>query len=40
VNRNSGKVLDVSGRSTADGGNVIQWTDNGGSNQQWSLVQV
>ncbi|MBF8191472.1 RICIN domain-containing protein [Nonomuraea sp. K274] len=28
VNRHSGKVLDVSGASTADGGDVIQWTRN------------
>jgi hypothetical protein len=40
VNRNSGKVLDVNGKSTADGGDVIQWSDNGGTNQQWQLVQV
>jgi hypothetical protein len=26
--------------STADGASVIQWDDNGGNNQQWSLVQV
>ncbi len=40
VNRNSGKVLDVSGGSTADGGDVIQWTNNGGTNQQWTLIDA
>lgn len=37
TNRNSGKVVDVSASSTADGGNVLQWTWNGGANQQWSF---
>jgi hypothetical protein len=40
VNRNSGKRLDVSQASTADGGDVIQWTDNNGPNQQWRFVDV
>ncbi|GCF10950.1 RICIN domain-containing protein [Dictyobacter arantiisoli] len=40
VNRNSGKVLDVSGASTANGANVIQWTDSGATNQQWSIIAV
>ncbi|MER7835973.1 alpha-L-fucosidase [Streptomyces sp. NPDC096040] len=38
VNRKSGKVLDVSDGSTADGAAVIQWPWNGGANQQWKLV--
>jgi len=38
--RHSGKVADVSGHSTADGGDVIQWTDNNSANQQWSVVDV
>ncbi|WP_220213455.1 alpha-L-fucosidase [Streptomyces shenzhenensis] len=38
VNRNSGKVMDVSGGSTADGGSVIQWPWTGGTNQQWKLT--
>jgi subtilisin family serine protease len=38
INRNSGKCLDVSNNSTADGANVDQWTSNGGQNQQWSFV--
>ncbi|GAB6988147.1 RICIN domain-containing protein [Paenibacillus pini] len=40
VNRNSGLVLDVSGQSTLDGGNVIQYTDNGGWNQHWKFVSI
>ncbi|GAA2630073.1 alpha-L-fucosidase [Streptomyces vastus] len=38
VNRKSGKVLDVSGASTADGAAVIQWPWTGGTNQQWKLL--
>ncbi|WP_405577736.1 alpha-L-fucosidase [Streptomyces sp. NBC_01092] len=38
VNRKSGKVLDVSGASTADGGAAIQWPWGGGTNQQWTLL--
>ncbi|MEU7872860.1 RICIN domain-containing protein [Dactylosporangium sp. NPDC049140] len=38
VNRNSGKVLDVSGASTADGAKAIQWPWTGGANQQWTLL--
>ncbi len=38
VNRNSGKVLDVSGASGADGGAVIQWPWSGAVNQQWKLL--
>ena len=37
VNRRSGKVLDVSGGSTADGAKAIQWTWTGAANQQWQL---
>ncbi|MBC9909764.1 M57 family metalloprotease [Chitinophaga varians] len=33
----SGKVLDVHGASTEDGGRVVQWGWNGGNNQQWSF---
>ena len=40
VNRNSGKVLDVAARSTANGARVQQWADNGGANQQWQLIDV
>src|SRR3982751_5220267 len=38
--RHSGKVLDVSGASTADGGAIVQWTDNNATNQQFSLQDV
>ncbi|MCX5388589.1 RICIN domain-containing protein [Streptomyces sp. NBC_00094] len=37
VNQHSGKVLDVSGVSSADGADVIQWPWNGGDNQRWSV---
>jgi hypothetical protein len=40
VNRKSGKVMDVSGASTADKANVQQWTSNGGTNQQWTLTSL
>lgn len=38
VNRNSGKALDVSGASTADGAVVEQWSRHDGANQQWQFV--
>ncbi|MDX6357794.1 MAG: hypothetical protein QOH37_848, partial [Nocardioidaceae bacterium] len=38
VNRNSGKALDVSGTSTADGAVIHQWTRHDGANQQWQFV--
>jgi hypothetical protein len=38
VNRNSGKAMDVSGVSTADGAAVQQWTRHDGDNQQWQFV--
>ncbi|MBA2394871.1 MAG: RICIN domain-containing protein [Ktedonobacteraceae bacterium] len=38
VNRNSGKVLDVSGGSTANGAGVIQYMSHSSTNQQWSIV--
>ncbi|MBC8084481.1 MAG: cellulase family glycosylhydrolase [Hymenobacter sp.] len=37
VARHSGKVLDVAGRSTADGAAVAQYPYGGGTNQQWSV---
>ena len=40
INRNSGKALEVQGASTADGANIVQYDDWGGTNQQWQLVQV
>jgi len=38
VNRNSGKVLDVSGASTADGARIVQWPWTGGANQRWTVL--
>jgi hypothetical protein len=40
VNRASGKVLTVSGASTADGAAVVQQADNGSTSQQWTLVDL
>jgi hypothetical protein len=37
VSVRSGKVADVAGGSGADGAAVIQWTDNGATNQQWAF---
>ncbi|HEY7417662.1 MAG TPA: RICIN domain-containing protein, partial [Ktedonobacteraceae bacterium] len=38
VNRNSGKVLDVSGASTANGASIVQSTENGATSQEWQLI--
>ncbi|KOV82595.1 alpha-L-arabinofuranosidase [Nocardia sp. NRRL S-836] len=38
VNRNSGKAVDVSGSSTADGAAITQWSRHDGANQQWQFV--
>jgi len=38
VNRGSGKVLDVSGVSTADGAQLQQWSRTNGNNQQFQFV--
>ena len=35
----SGKALDAVGAGTADGTLIDQWTDNGGTNQQWTLTR-
>ncbi|WP_239093947.1 family 43 glycosylhydrolase, partial [Micromonospora andamanensis] len=40
INRNSNKAMEVQNASTADGGNIVQYDDWGGANQQWQLVQV
>lgn len=37
---NSCKVLDVSGASTVDGAQVIQYEWRGGDNQKWSLIPL
>ncbi|MFE9017164.1 RICIN domain-containing protein [Streptomyces sp. NPDC007808] len=38
VNRGSGKALDVSGASTADGAGVAQWARHDGANQRFQFV--
>ncbi|WP_211748209.1 RICIN domain-containing protein [Paenibacillus sp. Marseille-Q4541] len=40
VNKNSGKVMDVKGAYLDDSASVIQYTDNGGTNQQWQFVDM
>jgi hypothetical protein len=37
ASHDSGLVADVYGASTSDGAQVVQWTANGGPNQQWQL---
>jgi endoglucanase len=37
TNVNSGKVIDVTGQSTANSAEVKQWTWNGGANQKWAF---
>jgi hypothetical protein len=36
----SGLVMDVNGGSTADGAKVVQWSNHGGTNQQWTVHSV
>jgi parallel beta-helix repeat protein len=38
INRRSGLYLDVTGASKTEGAQLIQWSPNGGANQQFSLV--
>lgn len=40
INYSSGKAVDVAGKSEVDGANVLSWTDNGGTNQQFTLSDV
>jgi alpha-L-fucosidase len=40
VNVRTGWCADISGGSTADGANVIQWPVAGGANQDWQLVAL
>ncbi|WP_084714244.1 RICIN domain-containing protein [Streptacidiphilus rugosus] len=40
VNSKSGLAMDASGQGTADGTPIIQWTRNGGANQEWKLAQA
>jgi hypothetical protein len=37
-NRNSGKVLAVSGMSRADAAQVTQWSDNGTADHLWRFI--
>ena len=37
INRNSQKALGVSGDATNNGAEVIQWSDNGKTSQQWKI---
>ncbi len=37
INVNSGKALEVHGSSTANGGEVDQWTPNGTATQDWNV---
>ncbi|MFG2133555.1 RICIN domain-containing protein [Streptomyces sp. NPDC048751] len=39
-NVNSSMLMDVSSGSTANGAKIIQWSSNGGANQQWTLTRV
>lgn len=40
VSPNDGQNVDVQYASTANGAPVIEWANNGGTNQQWQLVPV
>ena len=37
---NAAKYLDIYEKKTADGTNVVQWTYNGGANQQWQFEKT
>ncbi|MET8947821.1 RICIN domain-containing protein [Streptomyces sp. NPDC004542] len=39
-NVNSGLLADVSDNSTSDGGRVVQWANDSGTNQQWNILPV
>ncbi|MFD6567884.1 ThuA domain-containing protein [Micromonospora profundi] len=38
--QHSGKLMDVSGVSTADGAQITQWAATGGNNQKWQAVDA
>ncbi|MET7698341.1 RICIN domain-containing protein [Streptomyces sp. NPDC005485] len=40
TNGNSSMAMDVASGSTAKGAKIIQWSSNGGANQQWTLTKV
>ncbi|MFF5200029.1 RICIN domain-containing protein [Micromonospora parva] len=40
TNRASGKVIEVAVAAPGDGGDAVQWADNGGVHQKWSIVPL
>uniref|UniRef100_UPI00117D3E20 RICIN domain-containing protein n=1 Tax=Streptomyces caniscabiei TaxID=2746961 RepID=UPI00117D3E20 len=40
VNVGNGWCADVKDASTADGANVIQWLNTGGTNQEWQVIAL
>lgn len=40
LDKNSGMAIDITGGSTSDGANAIQWNDSGAQNQHWRFVAV
>ncbi|MFD6681813.1 RICIN domain-containing protein [Micromonospora parva] len=40
TNRASGKVIEVAVAAPGDGGDAVQWADNGGAHQRWSIVPL
>lgn len=38
INTSSGDVMDVNQSPTISGANIIQWPQNGGNNQQWTIT--
>ena len=40
VSRKSNKVIDLVNGSTADGTDAIQWSWNGGTDQQWDVAYL
>lgn len=40
VNKNSNKALTVSGNSTANGANIVQWTYSGANSQRWTFASL
>jgi hypothetical protein len=40
IAKHSGKCMDVTGASTANGAGIQQWTCNGGNQQKWTLQSV
>jgi len=40
TSRYSGKSVDVEGKSTANGANILLWSYGGGTNQQWDIASL